>query len=437
MLAALLVLVPITGAAAPLNLANSPLFLATSVEPNITFVNDDSGSMDWGIMVVQGGEGTMVLDGRQFSGDRRQRYVHVFCMSDNNDCTLDGDKWDNSSEWDRHEIVPSVAALVAHAKHKADVYGVWRARFSGFNAMYYNPEVTYTPWAGVNEVGAPYGNVDPTEAPLDPYLDEDNDDYREADLENDFEWISDDVPRPFESGSDDILVQNYYPARYYLWTDTNTNGLVDATDAHTLVEIRSSNEPYVHTSGDRADCGNALACTYEEEMQNFANWFSYYHRREHAAKNAIGKFSAAANGVRLAYGTLHDNNNNIIDIASMNPDPASGNKRALLDGLYRTQSTGGTPLRRTLAEAGDYYECSVGSSLWSGCPILPAASGGACQQNFAVLMTDGFWNGSNPGVSNTDIDGAGSFDGPPYEDSVSNTLADVAMHYYERDLDTV
>jgi len=102
-LAALLVLVPITGAAAPLNLANSPLFLATSVEPNITFVNDDSGSMDWGIMVVQGGEGTMVLDGRQFSGDRRQRYVHVFCMSDNNDCTLGGDKWDNSREWDRHD----------------------------------------------------------------------------------------------------------------------------------------------------------------------------------------------------------------------------------------------------------------------------------------------------------------------------------------------
>ncbi len=443
-LAALLVLVPITGAAAPLNLANSPLFLATSVEPNITFVNDDSGSMDWGIMVVQGGEGTMILDGRQFSGDRRQRYVHVFCMSDNNDCTLDGDKWDNSSEWDRHEIVPSVAALLAHSKHGADEYGVWRARFSGFNAMYYNPEVTYTPWAGVNEVGAPYGNVDPTEAPLDPYLDEDNDDYREADLENDFEWISDDVPRPFESGSDDIRVQNYYPARYYLWTDTNTNGLVDATDARTLVEIRSSNEPYVHTSGDRADCGNALACTYAEEIQNFANWFSYYHRREHAAKNAIGKFSAAANGVRLAYGTLHDNNSNIIDIASMNPDPASGNKRALLDGLYRTQSTGGTPLRRTLAEAGDYYECSVGSSLWSGCPILPAASGGACQQNFAVLMTDGFWNGNNPTVGNTDDDGnsantAGNttFDGDPYWDTFSNTLADVAMHYYERDLDTV
>lgn len=55
-------------------------------------------------------------------------------------------------------------------------------------------------------------------------------------------------------------------------------------------------------------------------------------------------------------------------------------------------------------------------------------------------MTDGFYNGSSPSMSpsNTDQDSTGSeWDGPPYADTYSNTLADVAMHYYETDLSTL
>jgi type IV pilus assembly protein PilY1 len=54
-------------------------------------------------------------------------------------------------------------------------------------------------------------------------------------------------------------------------------------------------------------------------------------------------------------------------------------------------------------------------------------------------MTDGFYNGGSPNLSpssNTDGDDNTDFDGGSYGDSDSNTLADVAMHYYERDLDT-
>ena len=51
-------------------------------------------------------------------------------------------------------------------------------------------------------------------------------------------------------------------------------------------------------------------------------------------------------------------------------------------------------------------------------------------------MTDGYWNDDPPfsGLGNTDEDGTGSFDGGLYADIYPNTLADVAMHYYERDL---
>ena len=36
--------------AGQLSLSTSPLFLGTSVEPNVFFLSDDSGSMDWDIM---------------------------------------------------------------------------------------------------------------------------------------------------------------------------------------------------------------------------------------------------------------------------------------------------------------------------------------------------------------------------------------------------
>ena len=81
--------------------------------------------------------------------------------------------------------------------------------------------------------------------------------------------------------------------------------------------------------------------------------------------------------------------------------------------------------------------------------ILPAADGGECQQNFNIYVSDGFWNSNNavPGIGNQDIDGgtddtifdgnaAQSNDGGNYADAFADTLADVAMKYYENDLRT-
>ncbi|MGD8292642.1 MAG: PilC/PilY family type IV pilus protein, partial [Desulfobacterales bacterium] len=62
-------------------------------------------------------------------------------------------------------------------------------------------------------------------------------------------------------------------------------------------------------------------------------------------------------------------------------------------------------------------------------PFASAINGGACQKAYAIAMTDGYWNGGDPSVANAD-DG----EGDPYQDSYSNTLADVAMYYYDNDL---
>lgn len=102
----------------------------------------------------------------------------------------------------------------------------------------------------------------------------------------------------------------------------------------------------------------------------------------------------------------------------------------LLDSLYSINSDGSTYLRSALQNVGRYYDQDDGYTGNLGTsPFQSEADGGACQQAFTILMTDGYYNGSSPGVGNVD-QGAGA----PYEDSYSDTLADVAMKYYDTDL---
>ena len=44
---------PTAALSAPGTLADVPLFLTNPVEPNILFMVDDSGSMDWGLMTEE------------------------------------------------------------------------------------------------------------------------------------------------------------------------------------------------------------------------------------------------------------------------------------------------------------------------------------------------------------------------------------------------
>jgi Tfp pilus tip-associated adhesin PilY1 len=102
----------------------------------------------------------------------------------------------------------------------------------------------------------------------------------------------------------------------------------------------------------------------------------------------------------------------------------------LLDQLYAIDSDNTTPLRQALENVGKYYHQDDGSdgNLGSS-PFADSLNGGACQKAYAIAMTDGYWNGSDPSVGNAD-----DSEGSPYEDSYSNTLADVAMYYYDNDL---
>ncbi|MGI1678803.1 MAG: pilus assembly protein PilY [Cellvibrionaceae bacterium] len=342
---------------APGKLSNNPLFLGSSVQPNILLLIDDSGSMDWEVLMTNGALNAHPSAPNGYNLD--------FTPNDNEE---------------RRELC------------------------YGYNAMAFNPSKIYSPWVGVDASGTSY-----TDRTL------------LTGLNNPYSGI-------VNTGNIIDLTNHYY----YTYVDTNNDGVYQNGECSTA----NSNRVFVNT----------LTAV---EQQNYANWYSYYRKREYVAKRAISEIINKSSA-RMGLATLHNNNSvgTIIQDVDNKTLPvnatAQANKQNLADNLFQIDSTGGTPLRQRLDWAGRYFKTGTntsnnlfGFSPNPNSPIVSAAKGGECQQNFTVLMSDGYWNGDPPSsIGNTDRDGAGSFDGGSYADNVSDTLADVAMKYYETDLAT-
>ncbi|MBU4318474.1 MAG: hypothetical protein KKF30_14525 [Proteobacteria bacterium] len=112
--------------------------------------------------------------------------------------------------------------------------------------------------------------------------------------------------------------------------------------------------------------------------------------------------------------------------SSVNADETT----ALLNTLYSVNSANSTPLRTAFENVGKYFHADDGLTGNLGTsPFDSETKGGGCQQSFTILMTDGFYNDTFTSVGNVDSGMAS-----PYGDTYSNTLADIAMKYYDTDL---
>ena len=197
----------------------------------------------------------------------------------------------------------------------------------------------------------------------------------------------------------------------------------------------------------RTDCSGATACTYEEEMINFANWFAYYRTRMQMAKTSIGRaFLTLGSDFRVGFKTINFSGTHYLAVSDFTT--STGQQKDLWYGkLYNAPASGGTPLRAALSRAGRYYGNTNPSSMGAS-PIQLA-----CQPSYSILTTDGYWNDSSgyyeldgsSSVGNQDsaFSGGQTVEVAPYatKDSgswdgnrASNTLADVAMYYYKTDL---
>lgn len=389
--------------AAPGNLSEKPLSLGSITKPNVLFLVDDSSSM--------------------------------------NSTMLKRDAANGDTTVGLEENAPIGVVLRLVASNHAPEMKKLKMICPGFNAMYYNPNVDYTPWVGVDINGIAY-----------------------ADQIN----LSRVRNNPYDPGEGTIDLFNppfNVTAGYVPWNNVNGNDTFE------------TNECYENNLSLAASEFVSFSSMTAVQKINFANWYSYYRSRIQTMKRVMSEVIKDTT-YRVGMATINDpdesgneshaywKNVGVLvkdaDNISIPLNPvAEAHKKELLDKLFKIKPYGGTPLRGAFAHAGEYFEHGVvpndgffgisaedssPDNFSSSTPILKEDHGGSCQQNFTIVFSDGYWTGSD-GMGainwrNTDADpGASSspyvnssFDGGSHADTFSGTMADIAMHYYERDL---
>jgi type IV pilus assembly protein PilY1 len=202
---------------------------------------------------------------------------------------------------------------------------------------------------------------------------------------------------------------------------TYVNGKVD-TRTTFYRECNSSNDPSHFTSV-------TVSTLTAAEQQNYANWYSYFRTRINMAKSSIGTAFKDVRGTPLSYAvdpTDADHFHARVGFRAINDrqprlslaDFNSGQKTAFYDRLYTIKPNGGTPLRPALQDAGEMYR----TQGWNA-PIQYA-----CQKNFAIVTTDGYWNGNGPNLNPSNQDS--SQPRPMYDGaSGQGTRTDVWQRY--------
>lgn len=240
-----------------------------------------------------------------------------------------------------------------------------------------------------------------------------------------------------------------YPTRYA--KGVTNRGRFERVD---IVPGQATYPPSSNRAVGRTDCASSTSCTYTEEMTNFANWWTYYRTRMQTMKtSASNAFREIDNRYRVGFIDIYGGSYLPIDTFNTGAN-GTGVKDKWYANLVASTVTGGptgyhstgTPLRSALARVGLIFAGKKPTTT----PAPPAASADpmqySCQQNFALLTTDGYWNGDEKPaeqikgltgqvIGNTD---GGSTSRPMYEGptATSNTLADVAKYFYDNDLRT-
>ena len=299
------------------------------------------------------------------------------------------------------------------------------------NTIYYNPSVTYRPWQladGSFMADTPYGA---------------------AFNDNNFATTPTNLGAAVQTFFVPLAtITDFADARQYVRYRFQTDGTAQSCTWNTVANAFTT-------------CVNNVAAftwpgpvlrDLAQEKANFANWFSYHRTRMKVAKaGASYAFNDptifnADNDYRVGFTTIWQRNEFRIPVGTngglFRGNNAGENRRVWFDRLFGAAASGTTPLIPALTRAGQYFEESGTTGPWG-----PQANGSQyeCRQNFSILTTDGFWNNGATAIGNSDNSSGAVITRPnaasyqyapvdPFRDGWTNTLADVAMHYWKRDL---
>lgn len=393
MLAVALGLVFSHARAAQTDIASAPLATSSTavVKPNLMFILDDSGSMDWDYMPD-----------------------HV----NDSMCKGSGSSLSQCQAGDPPYFSPD------------------------FNGVYYNPDITYSP--AINADGTSRTSYTTwTAVPKDAYgiqftgTTDLTTGYTDTIWCNTSSPTTSDRTPPFSSGKCKQPVQgttwtypdatfsrrntpagstnpNYYRISSVLWCSAKDSqgfgtGSTTATPptcstkktatfqypkygTFTRTDIVPGTASYPRAAS-RTDCSGtvgATGCSYAEEMTNFANWYAYYRTRMQMMKTAAGRaFKTVDDRYRVGFVTINPGSPvTSIKYLQINTYDAT-QKGTWYTTFYNQNPNSSTPLRQALARVGRYFAGKQPDGM-NDDPMQYS-----CQQNFTILSTDGFWNGSN------------------------------------------
>lgn len=341
------------------DVAPAPIFTVTTasteVKPNVMFVLDDSGSMDW-----------------DFMPDNADNFTGKYGFA-SNQC----------------------------------------------NGVYYNPKFTYSP--PVDAAGTSYANSSFTDAWLDGY---------------DTSLGKVNLSSSFQANASDSSQAAYY----YLYSGTQTTEKQRDFYNTSSTFYKECNSLLTKTPGSAVFTKKTVSSTSgpgaTDERTNFANWYSYYRTRMLMMKTASGlAFSKINEHFRVGFMTI---NNNASPAFLNIGDFTATQKANWYKKLYASSPNNSTPLREALANAGGIYAGKVTSI--NGTTVTNPVQY-SCQQNYTILSTDGFWNGTDSKVKKIDrttvMDNQDGFLPRPYNDGATAIATTVTPYTLTQDRRTV
>lgn len=443
------------GAVTTMPITTVPLDVALNTV-NSLFVIDDSGSMDWEILVDSKNNSVLQWVSKKFWTIENGKIKYQSESSFNNLYAYlfpsvyqkDGRVYENDS----YPVIPPTSEYAF-------------LRNSAYNQTYYNPKITYKPWAPVYVNGQlkEFKNANPSAARSHPYLNKDGaqdidctnaancliynltTDYGDSVAEGHvFTYPSGgiisvpaSIPDPSTGLTKKVQLQSwgswsdldkattnkgtykipFFPATY--WVNDSSCSADAYPSANWLTCARAPDgtqmRRYDIVNGTQFS-GNSFTLpdstiikrTRSEELQNFANWFTYYRKRNLLLAGGVGQ---AIEGVqskysRLLAGTVKfkslSGKSTIYDFTQENN---ASNGRSLLNSLYGLQVNSGTPTLEALNYAacqmnqggGDRSECSssVKSNFKYDNPFVDefiTQETMRCSANTAFILTDGYAN---------------------------------------------
>jgi len=154
------------------------------------------------------------------------------------------------------------------------------------------------------------------------------------------------------------------------------------------------------------------------QQQNYVNWYSYYRTRTLMMRTSMGlAINTLDSTYNVGFTVISDStatpSSTFLDVKSFSDkvngtQSSSSQKAAFYSDLYAATGNSNTPLRGALSKAGQYYADKASGQKYDPMQY-------ACQRNYALLSTDGYWN------TGTEVSaGSGTGYGPYQMDDSTN-----------------